>query len=69
MKRRALAAPDPRQTSFVVAKADVLVLLDEERAVVVEARRQAWRRGKSDERHDGALAAIASVRDRIEKLG
>ena len=69
MKRRALAAPDPRQTSFVVAKADVLTMLDEERGVVVEARRQAWRRGKSDERNDGALAAIASVRDRIEKLG
>ena len=66
-RKRGVAAPDPRQTSFVVAKADVERVLDEERGFLVEKRRQAWREGKAAaaERCEGALAAVASLRDRL----
>lgn|GEM_PF-5759789 len=71
-KKRAKAAKvDPRQVSFVVAKSDVLALLDEEQALVLEHLIRADRAG--DRARVGelreAIGAIASIRGRVKQLG
>lgn len=71
MGKKKARAPDVRQTSFVVAKADVLGAIKDEETLVTEKRRQAWRRGDAElgERLSVALVAVQAIRDRVEKLG
>lgn len=61
---------DRRQTSFVVAKADVEHELDRERELLVAKRRQAWREGRAAtaERCEGALEALSAIRDWLGRL-
>lgn len=71
MGKKKAGVPDTRQTSFVVAKSDVLDAIADEERDVLEKRRQAWRRGDAElgERLAAALAAVSAIRERIEKLG
>ncbi len=70
-RNKRASLPDPRQTSFVVAVADVEEVIRSELEVLLELARKAERAGDRARVAElrCAVTALGSVRERVERLG